>query len=355
MKKKKKSNAAIAQLTPRETLPREKGRGGQVKSDTHAPCAAPASAFTGGLDQSGADAQTDSVELAELIRKISETWRERQDMHRAEKSLTLQIRAVARRLCRGRTCVGETKCALKLCKPCAEQADLLYDEANKLHKLQCSAKIKEVPEFKHPYIVRYDSAVRPFLEARRLLNDRRQGFQDKTRGARMPGFEGALETLALQLPADVVEWVKSVRGVSLLSLAAIVGEAGDLSREGHAPWRGYANPAKLWKRMGLALVNGERQRKCADTEKGTAMGYSPIRRSIVWNIGECMIKAGDKHYRAIYDTRKIYEATKIEKPPILIHRRAKRYMEKRFLLDLWRVWNGMPPKGLGETATELAA
>ena len=363
---KKQSDAARSCVTPVSRVPRRSRRQtGQVRSDAHTKPVVPVSpnaaasttksdgqpepdaqkpaavANAGGLGPSSADDHVEPAGPAELIRQISETWRARSDMHRAEKSLTLQIRAIARRLCRGCFCVGENKCVpLKLCKPCIEQADLLYDEADRMHRALHNPRVKQ-PTFQHPYLMRYDGAVRPFFDARHVLNKQRLES------------EKLLEQLAAQLP--VAKWIETVRGVSLLSLAAVVAEAGDLSREGHAPWRGYANPAKLWKRMGLALVDGERQRKCADTEKGTAMGYSPLRRSVVWNIGECIIKAGDKHYRAIYDTRKVYEATKIEGPPILIHRRAKRYMEKRFLFDLWRVWNGLPPRGLSETDSSIAA
>ena len=125
----------------------------------------------------------------------------------------------------------------------------------------------------------------------------------------------------------VSAWIMEQRGVGLLSLAAIVGEAGNLSD--------YANPAKLWKRMGLAVINGERQRKVAG-DAALDHGYSPRRRSIMWTIGDCIVKAGGP-WRDLYDARKALELTRVATKGHA-HNRAKRYVEKRLLRDLWRAW-----------------
>jgi hypothetical protein len=58
--------------------------------------------------------------------------------------------------------------------------------------------------------------------------------------------EQQMERLAKDLP--VAEWIAGIRGAGLLGLATIIGEAGDLSN--------YANPAKLWKRLGFAPYDG---------------------------------------------------------------------------------------------------
>lgn len=58
--------------------------------------------------------------------------------------------------------------------------------------------------------------------------------------------EKRMERLAATLP--VADWIESIRGAGLLGLATIVAEAGDLSN--------YANPAKLWKRLGFAPYDG---------------------------------------------------------------------------------------------------
>jgi len=145
---------------------------------------------------------------------------------------------------------------------------------------------------------------------------------------------------------------KQIHGFGSLSLAAIIGEAGDLSI--------YSNPAKLWKRMGLALIGNERQRKCVDKEKAEQHGYSPRRRSVMFVIGDNIVK-GKSAYRTVYDERKLREIEKAKEEGLTvapaakipkgkhaayrseghIHLRAKRYMEKRLLRDLWRAWRDL--------------
>jgi hypothetical protein len=149
-------------------------------------------------------------------------------------------------------------------------------------------------------------------------------------------LEKQITKLVRQLPAWQ-QWGEGVRGFGEMSMAAIVGEAGDL--------HDFANPAKLWKYMGMALIDGERQRKCADKEKAIRHGYCPRRRSVMFVIGDCLIRSGGE-YKALYDERKVYEQQKApELAPIVHHRRAKRYMEKRLLRNLWRAWRDHSPIG----------
>lgn len=84
-----------------------------------------------------------------------------------------------------------------------------------------------------------------------------------------------MEKLAKQLPVWTA-WGEGVRAFGARSLAVIVGEAGDLSN--------YATHSKLWKRMGLAVMDGahdewdcslwaprwpqeNRQRRCLDRSR----------------------------------------------------------------------------------------
>lgn len=138
-----------------------------------------------------------------------------------------------------------------------------------------------------------------------------------------------LAKLAKKLPPW--PWVEGVRGFGALTLAAITGEAGDLSI--------YANPGKLWKRMGLAVFDGQRQR-LVPGEAALLHGYSPERRAVMWNLGECIVKSnGDGPYRALYLERKAYELARApEMKPAQAHARAKRYTEKRLLRELWKYW-----------------
>jgi len=144
----------------------------------------------------------------------------------------------------------------------------------------------------------------------------------------MAAIEKTLRKMAKGLP--VYPWVKSVGGFGEGNLAAIIGEAGDLSN--------YSNPAKLWKRMGLAVIGGERQRRVSDADLALVHGYSPERRSIAYLLGECLMKAKSKNpYGPLYDERKAYELTRV-KTPAHAHNRAVRYITKRALRDLWRAW-----------------
>ncbi len=151
-----------------------------------------------------------------------------------------------------------------------------------------------------------------------------------------------LEKEILRLPVSIIEWVRGTRGLGLFIFSQIIAETGDLS--------GYSTPSKLWKRLGLAVIDGERQRKHRDKLKALESGYSPRRRALMWNVGECLIKLNrDGAYKAAYDARKTHEqqvneAGGHERTPIHIHRRAKRFMEKLLLKDLWVVWRAAWPE-----------
>jgi hypothetical protein len=145
--------------------------------------------------------------------------------------------------------------------------------------------------------------------------------------------ERELCRLAKDLPGYA--WMESVRGFGALSLACIIGEAGDIGA--------YANPGKLWKRMGLAVMGDVRQGglpKGSPAEAWVEHGYSARRRSTMWVIGDCLVKSNrDGEYRTLYLERKAYELQRDpEMKPIKAHRRAQRYMEKRLLRNLWRAW-----------------
>jgi len=104
-------------------------------------------------------------------------------------------------------------------------------------------------------------------------------------------IELLMEKHAKQLP--IYPWLRLTdqRGFGLLSLAIVIGEAGDLSN--------YANPGKLWRRMGCAPYEGtagmlmgstHRMRKDLSSEEWEDYGYSPRRRSVVYVISEALLK-----------------------------------------------------------------
>ena len=163
--------------------------------------------------------------------------------------------------------------------------------------------------------------------------------------------EKALSGLAEQLPVWAA-FGAEIRGFGPLSLATIVGEAGDLSN--------YPTVAKLWKRMGVAVVNGKRQgglAKSASKDDWIEHGYNRERRSRMWNIGKSLVYAGGE-YADLYRARKEVERQKAADEGLTvapagsipkkraaefrslghIDKRAQRYMEKRLLADLWKAW-----------------
>lgn len=159
-----------------------------------------------------------------------------------------------------------------------------------------------------------------------------------------------MDLLARQLPVWKT-FGKPIRGFGAGSLAVIIAEAGDLSN--------YATDAKLWKRMGVAVLDGVRQgglTKGAGADAWIEHGYSPIRRSRMWNVGASLIKGNrDGKYRQAYDRRRAHTMVthpdwwvdkdgepKLNKDgkPSSAHGAAdaQRYMEKRLLRDLWKAW-----------------
>ena len=143
-------------------------------------------------------------------------------------------------------------------------------------------------------------------------------------------------------------FVLPLYGFGALSLAQIVGEAGDLLN--------YANPAKVWKRFGLAVINGERQQKKTNVDLAALHGYSPRRHSIIFVISDSLLKK-QNDYKALYDARKTYEVEKAVAAGLTvapqavisrkkdkekyrsaghIHMRSQRYVAKRLLRNVWR-------------------
>lgn len=226
----------------------------------------------------------------QIIAEITQLWRMRQRWHRAEKSLILQGRAV----CRAWT-AGDKDEAAKLFDAVTQGADGA-----------------------DPILI---VALQPFLAARDQFEPERKAIEKR------------LRALARSLP--IWPWVANVKGFGDLNLAAIVGEAGDAGC--------YRTPACLWKRMGLAVIGVERQRKKTNAEEAAAHGYNPARRAVAYLLGDTLIKAnGDGKYRTLYLARKEYEAARTDegaaKTKAHIHNRSARYMVKRALRDLWSAW-----------------
>lgn len=174
-------------------------------------------------------------------------------------------------------------------------------------------------------------AARDFLHGpgRYAIIDGKRRYIPPEPGSRAD-LEKRMERMAEQLP--VWHWAEGVRGFGALGLAQIVAECGDLAN--------YDDPAKVWKRMGLGLVDGERQGKRSNADEALRHGYNPQRRSIMHVIGDSLMKGNrEGEYRTYYLSEKARQAEKHPAdPPIAAHMRALRHMEKRLLRDLWRAW-----------------
>lgn len=147
-------------------------------------------------------------------------------------------------------------------------------------------------------------------------------------------------------------FAEPINGFGAVGLAIIVAEAGDLSN--------YPKKGHLWKRLGLAVIDGIAQGKLgkgASAAEWIEHGYNPERRSRIFTIGDSLIKKQNA-YREIYLDRKAYEKTRAEMMGLQVvpaakipakradefmseghvHRRAQRYMEQRLVRDLWQAW-----------------
>lgn len=159
----------------------------------------------------------------------------------------------------------------------------------------------------------------------------RAGFQ-----AFLSNLESEMTKLAKSLP--VSEWVKSVKGFGQLNLAIIVGECGDLS--------GYANPAKVWRRMGCAPFNGKmgstwKRKGGLSAEQWTEYGYCQRRRAIAFCLSDCLIKSNDGEYRKRYDDVKAAKLALADEAwtKLRCHLHASLLTAKRAMRDLWKEWH----------------
>lgn len=285
--------------------------------------------------------------LESTCQRLRELHRQRQDLHRAEKSLTLQIRAKCRRV-----------------------AGLSFEKMAEQKKEADKIYAAIFGEGDHPAALLLTGSCEPFIQARDgIVGVDVKGKKEVVHKGfihQRAEIEKQMEALAKTLP--VAPWVAATKGFGFGNLAAVIAETGNLSL--------YANPAKVWKRMGLAVIGGGRQRRVTGKE-ALKHGYSPTRRSVMWNVGQCLFRAQsarvDKEtgeiktpagpLRVIYDEQKALCMAKLEaraaadpehakkymkldadgepikySPKAHAHNMALRYVEKRALRDLWRAW-----------------
>lgn len=265
-----------------------------------------------------------------LVAEIVERHRLRDDILNERRSTQLRMRALCRRQVAAQANMNGGPLPLKEVK---DRGNALHDELLEGHEAIRAAEIpdSDLPDVGQTVIESFAT----LADCLGILEEREMGITK------------ALESSAKELP--VWPWVESLRGVGACGLGKIVGSAGNLSN--------YSNPAKLWKRMGLAVINGERQRMVKDPELAAEMGYSPRRRAVMHVVGDAAFKC-QGYLRDVYLERKEREIEKaheegLEVAPAReipkdekerfrsqghIHNRALRYMEKRLLRELWRAW-----------------
>jgi hypothetical protein len=170
-----------------------------------------------------------------------------------------------------------------------------------------------------------------------------------------------MEEIASQLPA--YDWWVAHPAMKAIGFAMIVGEAGDIG--------GYDNPGKLWKRFGLAPSGCYKM----ITKNGKeAIAKPKARCSVAHQVGVPMVNHRKCPYRKVYEERKAYEVAEAKKrgQKIVpadkakklgwekaiskkhIDNRARRYMVKRVLKNLWQAWRnevGMPSNPHKQDAT----
>ena len=295
---------AMCGSLPKTSTPRARN-GGQEQPEVHSPIAPE----IGEAGHCSVGTQlTDARFVDPLVVQIREQWRLRQDMVRAMSRLTLQAKAILRRMCEGDK----------------DEADKLYASLSngKDHSLAGAAMV----------------AVAPLLMAREPLEVTRKLLEKR------------LAKLAKGLP--IAHMVEEIKGFGYVGLASIVGECGDLSA--------FKSVAAVHKYCGLAVIRGERQRKKSG-DAAIEQGYNPQLRAVIWVLQDPLFRAQSRGvndgavvgpYRAAYDIYKAAQLLKIVEYPIKdssktemlpmklghAHNRALRKMAKDLLRDLTVAW-----------------
>lgn len=258
----------------------------------------------------------------EAIDTIVEYYRLRQDMIRARTKLILQAQASLRRVFDGDK----------------EMAAKVYAEAAK--------------DTEHAY----SGQISPYLASLAVL-DKQQSEYEKA-------------MLRAMKPLPILQWARDVKGLGDMSLACIIGEASGYRNDDGSFYSvgDFKSVSALWKRMGLAVLNGHRQGnpgKGASAEDWITEGYSRSRRSVMWNVGNSLILSMGKfrpifgedvdanaeytYLQKVFANRARYEQAKLGKEvaesktgkdSYSAHaaNRAKRYTEKRLLRMLYAEW-----------------
>jgi hypothetical protein len=119
-----------------------------------------------------------------------------------------------------------------------------------------------------------------------LNNMKSRGGFDASRAS----AEKAMIYLAQYLPEH--PWQMTVKGFGDLGLAILAAEA---ARQDYISFGQYRTVSGLWKRMGLAVIDGERQQRVGGTretdEERLKLAYVPKRRAAGWTLSDSLLRA----------------------------------------------------------------
>ena len=223
---------------PSDQLPRRKSPGRKAGADPAGRVSAPnvlardpqiSGATRGDESQTAGVTHTSVALIAELV----QLGRARRDWMKTRVGIELRAIAICRRFCAGDK--DQAKVLWKAVKDGAAPEDLLF-------------------------------AVGPLLGPIASLQE-----QETRIDRQMTKLAGKHE---------MAPWAKAIRGFGHAGLAKVIAECGDVGS--------YRGPACVWKRMGLAVINGGRQRRVPGAE-ALEHGYNAERRSVMWNVGGAVI------------------------------------------------------------------
>ena len=137
-------------------------------------------------------------------------------------------------------------------------------------------------------------------------------------------------------------YLKDVKGVGPVIAASLIGEIGDANK--------FEKTSDLWAYAGKAVVDGKAQRRI----HGQKANWNKYLQLVLWKFGSSVVKVGARYkskYCDLYYSRKKYEEENHDRtcktiqekgecsaPKLHIHSRAVRYIEKKFLSDLYHYW-----------------
>ena len=134
-----------------------------------------------------------------------------------------------------------------------------------------------------------------------------------------------------------IRYLSLIRGIGPVFSSALIAWLSPISR--------FDNISRLWSYSGLAP--GQKR------VRGQKLGYNPRLKTLMWKIASSFEKQNAKRsvYRKLYDEKKKYllkrpdlaKAIRKKEKGARLHVRllAMRFVEKRFLANLWLTWRAM--------------